>query len=117
MYAIEVHELRKRYGGVEAVRGVDIAVAQGEVFCLLGPNGAGKTTIVEILEGFRTRNGGEVRVLGRDPQKGERALRERLGIVLQESGVQPTLTVAELLDMYGSYYARRRNTDELLRLV
>jgi ABC-2 type transport system ATP-binding protein len=117
MTAIEVHELRKSYDDVEAVSGVDITVVQGEVFCLLGPNGAGKTTTVEILEGFRVRSGGDVSVLGHDPQKGERGFRERLGIVLQESGVKPTLTVAELLDMYGSYYARRRGTDELLELV
>ena len=86
--AIEVRDLRKSYGEVEAVRGVSFEVARGEVFCLLGPNGAGKTTTVEILEGYRVRSGGDVRVLGLDPAAGERELRERVGIVLQECGVQ-----------------------------
>jgi ABC-2 type transport system ATP-binding protein len=86
--AIEVRDLKKSYGVVEAVRSVNFEVARGEVFCLLGPNGAGKTSIVEILEGYRTRTDGEVRVLGMDPVKGERDLRERVGIVLQQSGVQ-----------------------------
>ena len=81
--AIEVRDLRKSYGEVEAVRGVSFEVARGEVFCLLGPNGAGKTSIVEILEGYRRRSGGEVRVLGMDPAARERELHERVGIVLQ----------------------------------
>src|ERR1700730_14369504 len=81
--AVEVRDLRKSYGEVEAVRGVSLDVAVGEVFCLLGPNGAGKTTTVEILEGYRSRSGGEVRVLGMDPARGERELRDRVGIVLQ----------------------------------
>src|SRR4030088_495914 len=105
---IEVRDLCKSYGEVEAVRGVSFEVARGEVFCLLGPNGAGKTTIVEILEGYRTRTAGDVRVLGMDPARGERALRERVGIVLQQCGVQSDLTVAELVEMYGRYYVRRR---------
>ncbi len=87
--AIEVHGLRKAYGEHEAVRGIDFAVGRGEVFGLLGPNGAGKTTTVEILEGYRTRDGGAVSVLGFDPQRRERALRERLGIVLQSCGLRP----------------------------
>jgi ABC-2 type transport system ATP-binding protein len=115
--AIEVRDLRKSYGEVEAVRGVSFEVARGEVFCLLGPNGAGKTTTVEILEGYRRRTGGEARVFGMDPERGERELRERVGIVLQECGVQRDLTVAELLEMYGRYYARRRPVDELVELV
>ncbi len=115
--AIEVHDLRKTYGGVEAVRGVSFEVARGEVFCLLGPNGAGKTSTVEILEGYRTRSGGEARVLGMDPAHGRRELHERVGIVLQQCGVQNDLTVAELLEMYGRYHARRRPVDELIELV
>jgi ABC-2 type transport system ATP-binding protein len=115
--AIEVRDLRKSYGEVEAVRGVSFEVLRGEVFCLLGPNGAGKTTTVEILEGYRTRTAGEAHVLGMDPAHGPRELRERVGIVLQQCGVQNDLTVAELLEMYGRYYARRRPVDELIDLV
>jgi ABC-2 type transport system ATP-binding protein len=115
--AIEVRDLRKTYDGVEAVRGVSFDVARGEVFCLLGPNGAGKTSIVEILEGYRTRSGGEARVLGMDPAHGQRELRERVGIVLQQCGVQNDLTVAELLEMYGRYHPKRRPVDELIELV
>jgi ABC-2 type transport system ATP-binding protein len=115
--AIEVRDLRKSYGELEAVRGVSFEVFRGEVFCLLGPNGAGKTTTVEILEGYRTRTAGEARVLGMDPAHGERKLHERVGIVLQQSGVQNDLTVAELIEMYGRYYSRRRPVDELIELV
>src|SRR5689334_13871918 len=114
---IEVSDLRKAYGDVEAVRGVSFEVARGEVFCLLGPNGAGKTTTVEILEGYRVRTGGEVRVLGRDPAAGERELRESVGIVLQQCGVQQDLTVRELVEMYGRYHERSRPVDEVIRLV
>jgi ABC-2 type transport system ATP-binding protein len=115
--AIEVRDLRRSYGEVEAVRGIDLEVRTGEVFCLLGPNGAGKTTTVEILEGYRERTAGEVRVLGMDPARGERALRERVGIVLQQCGVQSDLTVAELVEMYGRYHERRRAVDEVIDLV
>jgi ABC-2 type transport system ATP-binding protein len=115
--ALEVRDLRKSYGSVEAVRGVSFEVARGEVFCLLGPNGAGKTSIVEILEGYRTRTSGEARVLGMDPAGGARELRERVGIVLQQSGIQLDLTVAELLEMYGRYYTRRRPVDEVIDVV
>ena len=115
--AIEVRDLRRSYGEVEAVRGVSFEVARGEVFCLLGPNGAGKTATVEILEGYRTRSSGEARVLGMDPAHGPRELRERVGIVLQQCGVQSDLTVVELLEMYGRYHSRRRPTDELIELV
>ena len=115
--AIEVVGLRKSYGQLEAVSGVSFEVARGEVFCLLGPNGAGKTSVVEILEGYRTRTGGEARVLGFDPAGGARDLRERVGIVLQACGVQPDLSIAELLEMYGRYYVRGRAVDELLELV
>src|SRR6202022_1149300 len=110
--AIEVRELRKAYGSTEAVRGISFEVATGEVFCLLGPNGAGKTTTAEILEGYRTRSAGDVRVLGMDPADSPRELRERVGIVLQQTGVQGDLTVAELVEMYGRYYARRRPVGE-----
>ena len=115
--AIEVRDLRKAYGEVAAVRGVSFEVSRGEVFCLLGPNGAGKTTIVEILEGYRDRTSGTVSVLGFDPRGRPRALRERVGIVLQQCGVQNDLTVTELLEMYGRYQPRRRPVDELLELV
>ncbi len=114
---IELRDLRKTYGEIEAVRGVSFEVSRGEVFCLLGPNGAGKTTTVEILEGYRTRTAGEALVLGMDPAHGQRQLRERVGIVLQQSGVQVDLTVAELIEMYGRYYSRRRPVDELIELV
>ncbi|HET8979103.1 MAG TPA: ABC transporter ATP-binding protein [Solirubrobacteraceae bacterium] len=115
--AIDVRGLSKSYGEVQAVRDVSFAVRRGEVFCLLGPNGAGKTTTVEILEGYRTRSGGEARVLGIDPATGARRLREQVGIVLQQCGVQKELTVAELLEMYGRYHVRSRPVDEVLELV
>ncbi|MGH2858392.1 MAG: ABC transporter ATP-binding protein, partial [Solirubrobacteraceae bacterium] len=116
-YAIAVSDLRRSYGELEAVRGVSFDVRRGEVFCLLGPNGAGKTTTVEILEGYRNRSGGEVTVLGIDPADGSRELREQVGIVLQECGVQQDLSVSELLEMYGRYHLRRRPVDEVLDLV
>ncbi len=117
MATIEVENLQKRYGDIVALEHVSFSVGEGEVFCLLGPNGAGKSTTAEILEGYRVRNGGAVSVLGHDPGRGERALRERVGIVLQECGIQQDLSVAELLEMYGSYYPRRRSVDELIELV
>jgi ABC-2 type transport system ATP-binding protein len=115
--ALEVRDLRKSYGSVEAVRGVSFEVARGEVFCLLGPNGAGKTSIVEILEGYRSRSSGQARVLGTDPADGARELRNRVGIVLQQCGIQLDLTVAELVEMYGRYYSRRRPVDEVIEVV
>lgn len=115
--AIEVKGLHKSYGDVEAVRGVDLHVDVGEVFALLGPNGAGKTTTVEVLEGHRRRNSGEVDVLGYDPGKGQRAYKERIGIVLQETGVEPFLTVAEVVELYCGYYPRPRPVDEIIELV
>ena len=97
--------------------GVSFDVRRGEVFCLLGPNGAGKTTTVEILEGYRTRTAGEARVLGIDPATGARALREQVGIVLQQCGVQPDLSVYELVEMFGRYHVRQRAVDEVIDLV
>jgi len=115
--AIEIRGLRKSYEDVEAVRGVDLTVEEGEVFALLGPNGAGKTTIVEIMEGFRTRTAGEVWVLGHDPAKGERELKSQIGIVLQSTGIDPYLTVAETIDLFRGYYPNPRPVDEIVELV
>jgi ABC-2 type transport system ATP-binding protein len=115
--AIAVRGLRKSYGPLEAVRGVDLDIAAGEVFALLGPNGAGKTTTVEILEGHRSRTSGDVSVLGFDPERSERSFKERIGIVLQETGVEPYLTVSEVIEMYRGYYPHPRPTDEIIELV
>jgi ABC-2 type transport system ATP-binding protein len=115
--AIEVRDLRRSHGELQAVRGVSFEVARGEVFCLLGPNGAGRTTIVEILEGYRTRTSGDARVLGIDPAAGSRDLRERVGIVLQQCGVQNDLSVAELVEMYGRYHVNQLPVDEVIELV
>jgi ABC-2 type transport system ATP-binding protein len=115
--AIEVRGLRKSYGEREAVAGVDLRVARGEIFALLGPNGAGKTTTVEILEGHRERTSGEVSVLGYDPQRLEREFKERIGVVLQETGVEPYLSVRETIDLYRGYYPRPLETNHLLQLV
>src|SRR5215211_1421748 len=117
MAAIQVSGLRKRYGEVEAVRGIDFEVAEGECFALLGPNGAGKTTTVEILEGYRDRDGGEVEVLGHDPRRGKRSLREQVGIVLQSAGQFRELTVREVLDLFGGYYPSPRDSGEVIDLV
>ena len=105
------------YGEVEAVRGIDLEVMPGEVFAFLGPNGAGKTTTVEILEGYRKRSGGEVSVLGEDPQRAGRAWRERIGIVLQSGRLDPYLTVRESLGLYAGYYKAPRAVDEVIELV
>jgi ABC-2 type transport system ATP-binding protein len=115
--AVEVADLRKAYGAVEAVRGISFTVDEGEVFALLGPNGAGKTTTVEILEGFRKRDAGRVSVLGFDPASGDRQLKEQMGVVLQTTGVDPYLTVAETVDMFRGYYLHPRSRDEVLDLV
>ncbi len=115
--AIDIKGLRKSYGSVEAVRGIDVTVAEGEVFALLGPNGAGKTTTVEILEGFRRRDSGVVSVLGFDPAQGSRALKAQIGIVLQSAVIDPHLTAAETVAMYRDYYPRPRPLDEVLELV
>ncbi len=115
--AILVRDLRKSYGSVEAVRGIDFDVARGEVFGLLGPNGAGKTTTVEILEGYRSRTGGIVSVLGHDPAARGRALRERVGIVLQSSGMYRYLNVREAVEHWAALYPHPRDVDEVIALV
>jgi len=115
--AIEVGGLHKRYGDFEAVRGIDISVAVGEVFGLLGPNGAGKTTTVEILEGYRARSAGEVSVLGHDPARRELALRRRIGIVLQAGGIYGHLTPRETLRHWAGFYRAPREVEEVLALV
>ncbi|WP_108666144.1 ABC transporter ATP-binding protein [Euzebya rosea] len=115
--AVRVRSLRKAYGGVAAVDDLSFDIAAGEVVALLGPNGAGKTTTVEILEGHRQRDTGEVSVLGHDPGRGERALRERIGIVLQEAGIEDVFSVREILTRYRSMYPRRRDVDEVLDVV
>jgi ABC-2 type transport system ATP-binding protein len=117
MSVVEVHDLVKTYGPLDAVAGVDLIIDAGEVFALLGPNGAGKTTAVEILEGHREKTSGSVQVLGYDPETGGRDFRERIGIVLQETAVEPELTVSEVLDVYGDVYPKRRPTGELIELV
>ncbi len=115
--AIVADDLRKSYDGVEALRGVSFEVRAGEVFGLLGPNGAGKTTTVEILEGYRTRDSGKVTVLGHDPAAAPRALRERIGVVLQQSEFTPLLTVHEVHRLFAGYYERPRDVDDVIRLV
>ncbi|MGD9795911.1 MAG: ABC transporter ATP-binding protein [Acidimicrobiia bacterium] len=115
--AISVRDLRKSYGDNHAVKGVSFEVETGEVLALLGPNGAGKTTTVEILEGFRSRTSGEVSVLGVDPDKGGSAFRQRIGIVLQECGIDSYLSVREVITMHGQYYAHPRDVDEVIELV
>jgi ABC-2 type transport system ATP-binding protein len=115
--AISVRELRKSYGTHQALRGISFEIREGEVFGLLGPNGAGKTTTVEILEGYRKRDGGEVEVLGYDPATAPRAFRERIGVVLQQSQLWPSLTVAETHAMFAGYYEHPRDVDEVIRLV
>ncbi len=117
MSAILVEDLRKSYGEHEAVRGISFRIEEGEVFGLLGPNGAGKTTTVEILEGYRERDGGRVNVLGFDPARAEEAYRERIGVVLQQSQLWGSLTVAETHRMFAGYYERPRNVEEVIDLV
>ncbi len=114
---IEVSGLHKRFGSFEAVRGIDLTVERGEVLAILGPNGAGKTTTVEILEGYLARDSGDVKVLGYDPAGAPRALRRRIGIVLQECGIDRFLTCREVLTQHASFYPSPRDPDELLELV
>jgi ABC-2 type transport system ATP-binding protein len=117
MSAISVRDLRRSYGALEAVRGISFEVARGEVFGLLGPNGAGKTTTVEILEGYRRRDTGEVEVLGTDPARAAGDWRERIGVVLQSSAMYETLTVDEMLRVFAGYYSSPRPLDEVVELV
>jgi len=114
---IGVSGLRMSYDGLEAVRGIDLHVRRGEIFTFLGPNGAGKTTTVEILEGHRRRTGGEVRVLGIDPEHADRRWRARVGVVLQTSRVEQDLTVRECLELYAGYYPAPRPVSEVIKLV
>jgi ABC-2 type transport system ATP-binding protein len=111
---ISARGLRKSYGQNEAVRGVDLEVRRGEVFAFLGPNGAGKTSTVEVLEGYRSRDGGEVEVLGEDPAGAGREWRERIGIVLQQCRMRPELTVRETLELYAGYYRDARSVEETI---
>jgi len=115
--AVEVRGLRRSYGATEAVRGIDLSVTAGEVFALLGPNGAGKTTTVEILEGYRGRDGGDVSVLGLDPQRQSQRMRERVGIVLQSTGLSPYLSIRETVAMYAGYFRHPRDVEEVVALV
>jgi ABC-2 type transport system ATP-binding protein len=115
--AISVRELRKSYGAYEALRGISFEIKEGEVFGLLGPNGAGKTTTIEILEGYRKRDSGEVDVLGFDPERARSAFRQRIGVVLQQSQLWPNLTVTETHRMFAGYYEHPRNVDEVIVLV
>jgi ABC-2 type transport system ATP-binding protein len=115
--AISIRGLVKRYGDSTAVDGLDLDIRRGEIFALLGPNGAGKTTAVEICEGYRGRDGGEVRVLGEDPAAAGRAWKARLGIVLQSGAGDSQLTCRELLRAQASYFADPRDPDEVLALV
>jgi ABC-2 type transport system ATP-binding protein len=114
---IRAKGLRKSYGELEAVRGIDLRVQRGEIFAFLGPNGAGKTSTVEILEGYRTRSGGEVSVLDADPASADRDWRQRIGIVLQESRMHPELTVRESLELFAGYYGSPRQVDETVSMV
>jgi ABC-2 type transport system ATP-binding protein len=115
--AVRVRGLVKSYGPVQAVRGIDLDIHPGEIFALLGPNGAGKTTTIEILEGYRSRDSGEVLVLGHDPGRERAKIKPRVGIVLQKTGVDRYLTVAETIQLFASYYPRPRPVDEVIDLV
>jgi ABC-2 type transport system ATP-binding protein len=115
--AVEVRGLRKSYGALVALAGVDLQILRGEVFGLLGPNGAGKTTLVEILEGHRKRDAGELSVLGHDPERGEREMKEKIGVVLQEEGIDAVLSVREAVALYSAAYPSPRDPDECIELV
>ena len=115
--AVLVEDLRKSYGGHDALRGISFEIREGEVFSLLGPNGAGKTTTIEILEGYRRRDGGTVSVLGADPARTTREWRARIGVVLQSSAMYETLTVRESLALFGGYYEQPRPVDEVIGVV
>ncbi|KGM00617.1 ABC transporter ATP-binding protein, partial [Cellulomonas cellasea] len=115
--ALEARGLRKRYGDKQAVDGLDLAVHRGEIFSVLGPNGAGKTTTVEILEGYRERDGGEVRVLGEDPQTAGREWRSRIGVVLQDTRDLAEANVGELVRHFAAYYPRPHDPEHVIDLV
>ena len=115
--AVDVRGLRKQYGDVTAVDGIDLGIRKGEVFGLLGPNGAGKSTTVEILQGNRARDAGEVSVLGSDPARGTRAWRSRVGIVWQDESAPAELTVRETVRHFARYYPRPRDPEEVIGLV
>jgi ABC-2 type transport system ATP-binding protein len=115
--SVLVRGLRSRYGDHEALKGIDLEIADGEIFALLGPNGAGKTTTIETLEGFRRRSGGEVLVLGVDPAHGDGEWRSRIGVVLQESRPEPELSVRECLALYAGYFPRPRDVDQTAAMV
>jgi ABC-2 type transport system ATP-binding protein len=115
--AIQVRDLHKSYGEYEAVRGIDLDIAVGEIFGFLGPNGAGKSTTIEILEGYRKRTQGDAWVLGVDPGKPTREWRQRIGLVLQDSQLEPTLTVRETVTMFSDFYPKPRPVDETIELV
>ena len=115
--AVQVGGLRKRYGTHQAVDGLDLEVQTGEIFAILGPNGAGKTTTVEILEGFRTADDGDVLVLGQDPAAAGRAWRSRIGVVMQDSREQSELTVSELVHHFATFYPDPRQPDEVIDAV
>jgi ABC-2 type transport system ATP-binding protein len=117
MNAVTVEGIAKAYGGTEALRGVSFEIRSGEVFSLLGPNGAGKTTTVEILEGYRRRDAGNVDVLGVDPERAGGSWRERIGVVLQQSELYPNLTVEEMVGLFAGYYERPREVDGVVGLV
>ena len=117
MSAIAVRDLKKSYGSYQALRGISFDIKEGEVFGLLGPNGAGKTTTIEILEGYRTRDDGDVEVLGFDPERAGSAFRERIGVVLQQSQLWPNLTVAETHRLFAGYYEHPRDAEEVIALV
>ena len=113
--AISVQDLRKNYGAVEAVRGIDLEVPSGEVFGLLGPNGAGKTTTIEILEGLRPRTTGKVSVLGSDPAVETKEVKNRIGVCLQATNLPDKMKVHEALELFDAFYTRHSDRDQILK--
>ena len=117
MLAIDINQLTKKYGDFQAVNNVSFKVRKGEIFALLGPNGAGKTTTVEILEGHRSKTSGQVKVLGMDPSENSTEFRSRVGIVLQETGIEQYLTAVEILEQFTNFYESPRSISELLEMT